>query len=115
MKDVVEKTQQEKNLEKMMNRRAFLKLFIGTVAIAAIPIPNFLLPKEELLNDFWKGETVPSSEGVLTMEMIEEAAQRSIDNMGAPDKIYMSKKSYKKFGKLFGYKIEYRGDRIIHG
>lgn len=97
-----------------MNRRAFLKLFVGTVAIAAIPIPNFLLPKEELISDLWDGTHVKSSEGVLTMEMIEEASRRTIENYGAPQVIYISKARYKTFAKYFGYKVEYRGNNIVH-
>jgi hypothetical protein len=114
-----------------MNRRAFLQLFIGTVSIAAIPIPKFLLPKETTLltgDGIW---TVPPnvsafstlvsgnaqgnfSSGVLTQEMIEEAVAVSAMNMGRPDVIYMSKKSHKQFAKLFGYKVIYRGDDIAH-
>lgn len=89
-----------------MNRRAFLKLFVGTVAIVAIPIPHFLLPKEV--------ETPESHGGSLTMEMIEDASRRAMENYGKPDVMYMSKVNYKRYSKLFGYKVEYRGDKIVH-
>jgi hypothetical protein len=98
----------------MMNRRAFLKLFVGTVAVVAIPIPDFLLPKEPKLNEGWEGQAIDSSSGVLTQEMLEESMQRALDNYGKPDIIYMSKKQYKKFGKFFGYQITYRGNNINH-
>lgn len=98
----------------MMKRRAFLKLFIGTVAIAAIPIPNFLLPKEKLVSDFWKGETVEPFSGSLTPELIEEASRRAIENHGKPDVMYVSKVNYKIYAKHFGYKVEYVGDEIVH-
>src|SRR5271165_989788 len=99
-----------------MNRRTFLKLFIGTVAVATVPIPNFLLPKEKKhwTEDFKEVPIYPpgaySSEGsTLTQEMIEDAAARSAMNMGQPDMIFMSKSNYKKLGRYFGYKVIYRG------
>jgi hypothetical protein len=102
------------------SRRAFLKLFIGTVAVATLPIPKFLLPKEQPIFfgvDWAKGcEPVMFNDvgGVLTVEMIEEAAKRSAMNMGQPDMMYMSKKDYKTLGKYFGYKVVYKDDEIFH-
>lgn len=108
--------------EAKMNRRAFLQLFVGTVAVATIPIPKFLLPKEEKVPIFMGIDPAFGSEsvvfstegGVLTQEMIEQAALRSAMEMGQPDRMYMSMKSYKKVAKIFGYKVIYRGDDIVH-
>lgn len=103
-----------------MKRRAFLKLFIGGVAIAAIPIPNFLLPKQEeqgILPIAIGGTgygTFDVSGGTLTQKMIEDAAMRSAQNMGKPDMLLMSKKDYKSLAKYFGYKVVYSGDDIVH-
>lgn len=88
-----------------MNRRAFLKLFIGTVAVATLPIPRFLLKEERDTDLFkigdgvkpWESLEYDSSGGVLTMEMIEEAAKRAIENHGTPDRIYLSPARYKAF------------------
>lgn len=102
-----------------MNRRAFLKLFVGGVAVATIPIPKFLLPKEDTLTikipdtgplyyNVYRGGGV-----TLTQEMIEEAAKRSAMNMGRPDMIIMGKREYKQVAKMFGYKVVYSGDEIV--
>ncbi len=101
-----------------MNRRAFLKLFIGSVAVATIPIPKFLAPKQDLFKEHgygdWESRSFDLSGGVLTIEMIEEAALKSASNFGKPDQLFMSPKDYKSFAKYFGYKVIYKGDEIIH-
>ena len=84
-----------------MNRRAFLKLFVGTVAVATLPIPKFLL-KDERDTAFenygaWKGEAYNAQSGTLTIEMIEEASKRAMENMGKPDMIIMSERTFKRF------------------
>lgn len=104
-----------------MNRRAFLKLFVGTVAVATIPIPKFLLPESKypplFIDDgtgfLGYGADAGFGATTLTVEMIEEAAKRSAMNMGQPDFIMMSKRDYKKLAKGFGYKVVYSGDEII--
>lgn len=111
-----------------MNRRAFLKLFVGTVAVATVPIPNFLLPKQYSFKEFGPGrlndfDSYGSSKAftvddgtttILTQEMIEEAMQKAAMNHGRPDVMYMSKQSYKTFAKVFGYKVVYVDDMVIH-
>jgi hypothetical protein len=95
-----------------MNRRAFLKLFIGTVAVATIPIPKFLAPKLYIddgtaFEGYGSVSSVNLGSGILTQEMIEEAALKSVQNMGRPDKILMSEDSFIALNKYFGYKIVY--------
>jgi hypothetical protein len=94
-----------------MNRRAFLKLFVGSVAVATLPIPRFLLKEEPdtALVAFaaWKGELYDASSGVLTAEMIEEASRRAMENHGKPTVVYMSPARYNTFLKHFGYKVVY--------
>ena len=107
------------------SRRAFLKLFIGGVAVAACPIPKFLLTqtqKNELdkLNrglsygQFGGPAAFDATGSALTVEMIEEAVARSAMNMGQADRIYMSKKNYKAVAKQFGFRVVYDGDEIYH-
>ena len=103
------------------SRRAFLKFFIGGIAVASCPIPKFLLPKEQSIfiddgTSFLShgSTTFNSSGGVLTQEMIEEAAARSAMNMGQADVIYMSKGNYEALAKSFGFKVVYEDDEIIH-
>lgn len=106
------------------SRRAFLKLFVGTVAVATLPLPRFLLnqsQKNELdgLNrlleygTFGGAKSFDARGSVLTVETIEEAAKRSAMNMDQPDRILMSKRDYKKLARHFGYKLVYSGDEII--
>lgn len=99
-----------------MNRRAFLKLFAGGVAIVAIPIPKFLLPKEDTITItipdhgpeyYYQIYRSPVGGGTLTPVMIEEAAMRSAQNMGKPDMIMMSEKAYDQVESYFRYKIVY--------
>lgn len=96
-----------------MNRRAFLKLFVGTVAVATIPIPKFLLPKEESITFTIPDqgplhyEVYRNCGGVLTQEMIEEAALKSAQNMGRPDMMIMSEKAYEDVHRFFSYKVVY--------
>lgn len=96
-----------------MNRRAFLKLFVGTAAVATIPIPKWLLPKEEAIT-FTIPDSGPlyynvyrSAGVVLTQEMIEEAALKASQNMGAPDMMIMSEKAYNDVNSYFRYKVVY--------
>lgn len=104
------------------SRRAFLKLFIGTVAVATLPIPKFLFPEEKYPPIFIDngtgfegyGANANFAGGTLTVEMIEEAAKRSAMNMGQPDMILMSKRNYKKVAKHFGYKVVYSDNEIFH-
>jgi hypothetical protein len=101
-----------------MNRRAFLKLFVGTVAVATLPIPKFLLKEEKPVDTFsaygqWRSTMIESG-GVLTQKMIEDAAERAAMNCGRPDVMYMSKKNYKTFAKVFGYQVVYSDDEIFH-
>lgn len=113
---------------KKTDRRAFLQLLVGSVAVATIPIPQFLLPKPveagsgiftiptgvKTLEISMEGGGGSGGGSTLTQEMIEEAAMRAAADHGRPDFIMMSKRNYKKLGKMFGYKIIYRGDDIVH-
>jgi hypothetical protein len=104
------------------SRRAFLKFFIGGIAVASCPIPKFLLPKEpsifpdkeSVFEGYGSKVAFDTSGGILTQEMIENAALQAARNMGQPDRIYMSKKVYKAVAKQFGFKVVYEGDEIIH-
>jgi hypothetical protein len=94
-----------------MNRRGFLKLFVGTVAVATVPIPNFLLPKREEPKPFFGVDTAyPGSMvmgATLTQEMIEDAAMKSAENMGRPDMIIMEEVDFHRVMKYFGYQVVY--------
>lgn len=101
-----------------MNRRALLKLFIGSVAVATFPIPKFLIKEEKPIDNSsygnWNSTDFESS-GVLTQEMIENAAIKSAENFGAAELIYISKKDYKTFARYFGYQVIYTDDDdIVH-
>lgn len=99
-----------------MKRRAFLKLFIGTVAVATLPIPKFMAPALYIddgtgfsINEACKPGDLDVS-GHLTAEMIEEAALKSMHNMGRPDRLIMSEEHYETHKKYFanlGYQIVY--------
>jgi hypothetical protein len=89
----------------MMNRRAFLKLFIGTVAVATLPIPRFLLKEER--DTAWQGIPYEAPTGTLTMEMIEEASKIAVGNYGKPTVLYISPAKYKTFLKHFGCQVVY--------
>jgi hypothetical protein len=106
-----------------MNRRAFLKLFVGSVAVATIPIPRFLLPKKEktLFVDNGTGfsrygdtKSFNLEGGVLTQDTIESAALAAAANHGTPDVMYMEQEDYVHFAKYFGYSVTYKDDEIIH-
>lgn len=99
-----------------MNRRAFLKLIVMGVAVASIPIPNFLLPKDTAPEGahHWNGTEWEPGSMVLTQKMIEDASRRALENYGRPDQIYMSKKTYKKYAKRLGWQVVYKNDEIMH-
>lgn len=105
-----------------MKRRAFLKLFVGSVAVATLPIPRFLIKKTEEDNispvagafAAYGSDANFTTSGTLTQEMIEDAAIQAALNHGRPDMIYMSRPAYKKFARYFGYKVVYIDDEILH-
>ena len=95
-----------------MKRRAFLQLLIGTAVVATIPVPKFLLKEESVaftIPDHGPLHYTVYGHSELTQEVIEDAAQKALDNFGRPDYILMDEEYYWVFHQyMMSAKVVYR-------